>query len=207
MNAFNRRTRLASLGLLAVIALAACSNTTNASTGKNEAFASASKAALAAPAPSVQPSSTTKPVNGAQYASAQPAKPQRAPMPADGQEYQDDLAEMTRAIQTGQPGRYVGLPTGFTTTGYPVFPATCTFYDDHSECETANGEVVDEAYLANKTVVVRNTDVLNTAAHTCGTQICVDNDGNVIGHVSKQMIAWRKANCTWDPYGTAKCKQ
>lgn len=210
MNTTNRY-RLASLALMAALAMTACAQTeANPTASRNEALARE-----VATAPAVQPDNVNQnpefglaepkaTVPAPTYASIE--KPKVVPLPADGVEYKMDLAAMTHAIQTNNPGEYVGLPTGFTATGYPVFPATCTFYDDHSECEV-NGEAVDEAYLANKVVVMRNIDVLNTDAHTCGTEICVDNDGNVIGHVSKQMIAWRKANCTWAPYGTAKCKQ
>lgn len=134
------------------------------------------------------------------------AKKAGAPLPADGADYTADLGTMTTAIQTGNPGRYFGLPQAFTATGYPIFPAQCTFINGKSTCVTAQGKLVTEDYLAGKTTVVRNIDVLDQASHTCGAQICVDNNANVIGHVSKQMIAWRKTNCTWTPDGTSVCR-
>ncbi|WJJ55212.1 hypothetical protein [Xanthomonas phage RTH11] len=122
-------------------------------------------------------------------------------VPADGTEYQVDLVEMKQALTTKDPGRFVSLPTSFKL-GYPVFAATCIFNPGEAECTLADGEVVDEAYLAAHTTVIRNIDVLGL---TCG-QICVDEEGNVLGHVSKEMMAWRDRNCTWVDYGTPKCK-
>ncbi|QVD49109.1 hypothetical protein LUCX_39 [Xanthomonas phage vB_XciM_LucasX] len=116
-----------------------------------------------------------------------------------------DQTELKQAFITKDPGRFVGLPTGLSENGYPVYPATCSFYPDHAECELLSGEVVDEAYLEQHTTVIRNIDVLH-GDMTCGTMICVDKDGNVLGHVSKAMQGWRSNNCTWRQYGDAICK-
>lgn len=227
MNTNNRKYRTILMGLVAALALSACAPAPQSSAEANAAMAHevATTPAMAVASTAPVTSSTVLPPhqhsevkhtfytedakgNLVPVATDTPAhKPKSNGVPADGAEYTTDLQTMTSAIHNNSPGRYLGLPNGFTATGYPIFPATCTFFDDHSECQTSSGEAVDEAYLANKVVVMRNIDVLNTTAHICGTQICVDENGNVIGHVSKQMVAWRKANCTWAPYGTAKCKK
>ena len=84
-----------------------------------------------------------------------------------------------------------------------VYPATCTFHPEHAECELANGEMVDEAYLQAHTTVIRNVDVLH-GRMTCGV-VCVDDQGSVLGHVSTAMQAWRERNCLWVEYGMANC--
>lgn len=124
-------------------------------------------------------------------------------IPADGTEYQVDLVEMKQAFANKDPGRFVNLPTKFVH-GYPVFAATCDFYPEHAECALADGETVDEAYLSMHTTVIRNTDVLALGL-TCGV-VCVDDDANVVGHVSKEMLGWIERNCTWENYGYPKCK-
>ncbi|MEL1263066.1 hypothetical protein [Pseudoxanthomonas putridarboris] len=126
-----------------------------------------------------------------------------ADLPPDGPEYQQHLLEVRQAAQTGSPGRLIGIPSKVSATGYPIYPATCTFYPDHAECELASGEVVDEAYLQAHTTVIRNADVLSLGM-TCGV-ICIDDHGNVLGHVSQAMQAWRDQHCTWVDYGTSRC--
>ncbi|MBD9470377.1 hypothetical protein [Pseudoxanthomonas sp. PXM01] len=125
-------------------------------------------------------------------------------LPPDGPEYQADLLEVQAAARTGNQGRLVGVPTQVSANGYPVYPANCSFYPDHAECALASGEVVDEAYLQAHTTVIRNLHVLH-GGMTCGI-VCVDDDGNVLGHVSQAMQAWREANCRWEQYGMARCR-
>lgn len=124
--------------------------------------------------------------------------------PSDGPEYQAHLLEVQAALRTGSPGRLVGIPTKVSANGYPIYPARCLFYPDHAECELADGEVVDEGYLQAHTTVIRNVDVLH-GGMTCGV-ICIDEQGNVLGHVSRAMQAWRDENCRWVEYGTANCR-
>lgn len=123
--------------------------------------------------------------------------------PTDGPEYQAHLLEVQAALRTGSPGRLVGVPTKVSANGYPIYPARCLFYPDHAECELADGEVVDEGYLQAHTTVIRNVDVLH-GSMTCGV-ICIDEQGNVLGHVSRAMQAWRDKHCRWVEYGTASC--
>lgn len=125
-------------------------------------------------------------------------------LPPDGPEYQAHLLEVQTVSRTGNPGRLVGVPTQISANGYPVYPATCTFYPDHAECALANGEAVDEAYLQAHTTVIRNLHVLHGGL-TCNI-VCVDDHGNVLGHVSQAMQAWREANCRWEQYGIARCR-
>ena len=125
-------------------------------------------------------------------------------LPPDGPEYQAHLLEVQAASRTGDPGRLVGVPTQVSANGYPVYPATCTFYPGHAECALANGEAVDEAYLQAHTTVIRNLHVLH-GGMTCGI-VCVDDHGNVLGHVSQAMQAWRESNCHWEQYGIAHCR-
>lgn len=127
----------------------------------------------------------------------------RVGLPADGPDYQMHLVEVQTALRTGSPGRLVGVPTKVSANGYPIYPATCTFYPDHAECELAGGEVSDEGYLQAHTTVIRNVDVLH-GDMICGI-VCIDDQGNVLGHVSKAMQAWRDKHCTWVDYGTARC--
>lgn len=131
------------------------------------------------------------------------SRPTPTAIPPDGPEYHQQLQEFKRAMLSKSPGRLLGLPTTFSS-GYPVYPATCVFYAEHVECETHTGEIVDEDYLVTHTTVIRNVDVIEGGL-TCG-RICVDNDGRVLGYVSKEMVAWRDRNCTWIEYGNAKCK-
>ena len=126
-----------------------------------------------------------------------------AGFPPDGPEYQAHLLEVKAATQSGSPGRLVGVPTKVSANGYPIYPARCLFYPDHAECELADGEVVDEAYLKAHTTVIRNVDVLH-GGMTCGI-VCIDEEGNVLGHVSQTMQAWRERNCQWVEYGMADC--
>ena len=126
-----------------------------------------------------------------------------AAFPPDGPEYQAHLLEVKAASQSGSPGRLVGVPTKVSANGYPIYPATCTFHPEHAECELANGEMVDEAYLQAHTTVIRNVDVLH-GRMTCGV-VCVDDQGSVLGHVSTAMQAWRERNCLWVEYGMAYC--
>lgn len=125
-------------------------------------------------------------------------------LPPDGPEYQAHLLEVQAASRTGNPGRLVGLPTQVSANGYPVYPATCTFHSGHAECALANGEAVDEAYLQAHTTVIRNLHVLH-GGMTCGI-VCVDDHGNVLGHVSQAMQAWRERNCHWEQYGKTRCR-
>lgn len=127
-----------------------------------------------------------------------------AGFPPDGPEYQAHLLEVKAATQSGSPGRLVGIPTKVSANGYPIYPARCLFYPDHAECELADGEVVDEGYLQAHTTVIRNVDVLH-GGMTCGV-ICIDEQGNVLGHVSRAMQAWRDEHCRWVEYGTANCR-
>lgn len=136
---------------------------------------------------------------GGQYAGA-PA--QRDPIPADGNAYTQHLLEVQAAVQTQNPGRLLGIPSG-TYYGYPVYPATCTFYPDRSECETSDGQKIAEPDLRLKVTVVRNVDVLNL---NCGIDICIDGEGRVLGHVSEEMMDWRDRNCEWLVYGTSACR-
>lgn len=196
------------MSLMALVVITACSPTTP------EAIASSTQAAMdrgartqqtleASESPNmafVPPPSEYQVASATVPAGLSNATNQQA-VPADSTEYQVDLVEMTQAINTRDPGRFVSLPSTFKN-GYPVFAATCIFNPGEAECTLADGEVVDEAYLAAHTTVIRNIDVLGL---TCGT-ICVDEDGNVLGHVSKEMIAWRDRNCTWVDYGTPSCK-
>ena len=126
-----------------------------------------------------------------------------AGFPPDGPEYQAHLLEVKAATQSGSPGRLVGVPTKVSANGYPIYPASCLFYAEHAECELADGEVVDEAYLKAHTTVIRNVDVLH-GGMTCGI-VCIDEEGNVLGHVSQTMQAWRERNCQWVEYGMADC--
>lgn len=126
-----------------------------------------------------------------------------AGFPPDGPEYQAHLLEVKAATQSGSPGRLVGVPTKVSANGYPIYPASCLFYPEHAECELADGEVVDEAYLKAHTTVIRNVDVLH-GGMTCGI-VCIDQQGNVLGHVSQTMQAWRERNCQWVEYGMANC--
>ena len=126
-----------------------------------------------------------------------------AGFPPDGPEYQAHLLEVKAATQSGSPGRLVGVPTKVSANGYPIYPASCLFYPEHAECELADGEVVDEAYLKAHTTVIRNVDVLH-GGMTCGI-VCIDQQGNVLGHVSQTMQAWRERNCQWVEYGMADC--
>lgn len=126
-----------------------------------------------------------------------------AGFPPDGPEYQAHLLEVKAATQSGSPGRLVGVPTKVSANGYPIYPASCLFYPEHAECELADGEVVDEAYLKAHTTVIRNVDVLH-GGMTCGI-VCIDEEGNVLGHVSQTMQAWRERNCQWVEYGMADC--
>ena len=126
-----------------------------------------------------------------------------AGFPPDGPEYQAHLLEVKAATQSGSPGRLVGVPTKVSANGYPIYPASCLFYREHAECELADGEVVDEAYLKAHTTVIRNVDVLH-GGMTCGI-VCIDQQGNVLGHVSQTMQAWRERNCQWVEYGMANC--
>ena len=126
-----------------------------------------------------------------------------AGFPPDGPEYQAHLLEVKAASQSGSPGRLVGVPTKVSANGYPIYPASCLFYPEHAECELADGEVVDEAYLKAHTTVIRNVDVLH-GGMTCGI-VCIDEEGNVLGHVSQTMQAWRERNCQWVEYGMANC--
>ena len=126
-----------------------------------------------------------------------------AGFPPDGPEYQAHLLEVKAATQSGSPGRLVGVPTKVSANGYPIYPASCLFYPEHAECELADGEVVDEAYLKAHTTVIRNVDVLR-GGMTCGI-VCIDEEGNVLGHVSQTMQAWRERNCQWVEYGMADC--
>lgn len=125
-------------------------------------------------------------------------------LPPDGPEYQAHLLEVQAASRTGNPGRLVGVPTQLSANGYPVYPATCTFYSGHAECMLADGEAVDEAYLQAHTTLIRNLHVLHGGLN-CGI-VCVDDGGNVLGHVSQAMQAWREANCRWEQYGIARCR-
>lgn len=124
--------------------------------------------------------------------------------PSDGPEYQAHLLEVQAAQRTGSPGRLVGVPTQVSANGYPIYPARCLFYPDHAECELADGEVVDEGYLQAHTTVIRNVDVLH-GGMTCGV-ICIDEQGNALGHVSRAMQTWRDKHCRWVEYGTANCR-
>lgn len=126
-----------------------------------------------------------------------------AGFPPDGPEYQAHLLEVKAATQSGSPGRLVGVPTKVSANGYPIYPASCLFYPEHAECELADGEVVDEAYLKAHTTVIRNVDVLH-GGMTCGI-VCIDEQGNVLGHVSQTMQAWRERNCQRVEYGMANC--
>ena len=126
-----------------------------------------------------------------------------AGFPPDGPEYQAHLLEVKAATQSGSPGRLVGIPTKVSANGYPIYPASCLFYAEHAECELTDGEVVDEAYLKAHTTVIRNVDVLH-GGMTCGI-VCIDEEGNVLGHVSQTMQAWRERNCQWVEYGMADC--
>lgn len=94
----------------------------------------------------------------------------------------------------------VGL---FNRDRYPVFQAKCYFSPENSECMLVDGTEVDEAYLVGKLPLVRNWDALRED-WSCG-QVCVDNEGRVIGRVSPEMIAWRDQNCSWAVYGSARC--
>jgi hypothetical protein len=127
-----------------------------------------------------------------------------AAFPPDGPEYQAHLMEVKAATQSGSPGRLVGVPTKVSANGYPIYPASCIFYPEHAECELADGEVVDEGYLQAHTTVIRNVDVLH-GGMTCGI-VCIDEQGNVLGHVSRAMQAWRDQHCRWVDYGTASCE-
>ena len=126
------------------------------------------------------------------------------PPPADSPRYLQEMREVSQALVQQDAGRLVGLPTG-SFHGYPVYPATCNFYPDHSECELSDGEVVDESYLKGHVTLVKNADTFRL---TCGTDICVDEQGAVIGRVSEDMKAWRDRNCQWVPenYGKMSCQ-
>ncbi len=191
------------MALLAALLMVGCVPTTNSSTPAQR-LDRAERTAETLQKSESPNMAFVPPTTQAQYAVAPApltnATKQQA-VPADSTEYQVDLVEMTQAINTSNAGRFVGLPTGFKH-GYPIFPATCIFDPGNATCQLADGEEVDEAYLVAHTTVIRNIDVLGL---TCGL-ICVDEDGNVLGHVSKEMIAWRDRNCTWVDYGTPKCK-
>jgi hypothetical protein len=124
-------------------------------------------------------------------------------IPLDGPEYNRHLLEVRNAVMTNNPGRLVGMPAGFSETGYPIYPATCIFWPKMAECSLSNGEVADEDYLIAHTTIIRNVDVLNPKM-TCG-KICVDEENRVLGYVSKEMYSWKNRNCEWLEYGNAKC--
>ena len=74
---------------------------------------------------------------------------------------------------------------------------------DKGDGEPFYGFTYDEAYLKAHTTVIRNVDVLR-GGMTCGI-VCIDEEGNVLGHVSQTMQAWRERNCQWVEYGMADC--
>jgi hypothetical protein len=129
-----------------------------------------------------------------------------ATVPQDTVEYQNDLEEMRRVVQTHEPGRLIGSPVGFTETGYPLYPVTCVFKEDHAECVTDWGQKIDEDDLERKLTLMRNLDVAFLANMSCGL-VCVDEMGRVLGRVSVQMQAWRGEHCTFSGYGSAKCTE
>lgn len=124
-------------------------------------------------------------------------------LPPDGTEYDQDLQEMARAMQTREPGRLIGMPVGFADTGYPLYPVKCEFQQDRAVCTTDWGQKIDEDVLERKLTVVRNVDVVFLNI-TCGV-VCVDPTGRVIGRVSVAMQTWRGENCTFSGYGSARC--
>lgn len=128
-----------------------------------------------------------------------------ATFPPDGPEYQAHIAEVQAVSRTGVAGRLLAVPTQVSANGYPIYPATCTFYPGHAECKLANGEVVDEDYLRAHTTVIRNIDVLH-GGMVCGV-VCVDSQGAVLAHVSHAMQEWRGKHCRWQTYGKASCNE
>lgn len=122
--------------------------------------------------------------------------------PADGDEYLMNMQEVKLAVDTGEPGRLLAVPQGFAM-GYPIYPASCIFANNDVHCTLDSGKVVTEQYVADHTTVIRNSDVMELNI-TCGI-VCVDANNVVLGHVSKEMLAWREDNCSVLEYGSYRC--
>ena len=149
--------------------------------------------------PVAAPTPVTVGPDPVQVAPAQPAHPD---LPADSVQYLIDRQAALKDYEQVAPAGFVE-PVARFEDGYPVFRATCIFGPTESECTLGHGEVVDEAYLSAHLPLVRNADVLRTD-WACG-EICVDEDGHVVGKVSPEMRAWREQHCTWVQYGLPNC--
>ncbi len=212
--------RVSSLALLGLVFLTACTPTTSQSINTS-AVAAMERAAPISDASAVNAPMTTTAVspppaqthpaddsdipgiNDTKFGDEDPVVAKGTPVPPDNLMYQANIDEVKKALTTGKPGRLIGLPTGFAH-GYPIYPATCMFGPENAVCTDEAGQVVTEDYLVAHTSVIRNSDVLALGLR-CG-KVCVDEQDNVLGYVSPDMVAWRDQNCTWANYGTPKCK-
>ena len=211
--------RMSSLALLGLVFLTACTPTTSQSINTSAVAAMDRAAPISDPSAVNAPMTTTADappvqthpaddsdipgINDTKFGDEDPVAAKGTPVPPDNLMYQANIDEVKKALTTGNPGRLIGLPTGFAH-GYPIYPATCTFTSVAAVCQDSNGDLIDEDYLVAHTSVIRNSDVLALGL-TCG-KVCVDENDNVLGYVSPDMVAWRDQNCTWDGYGTPKCK-
>lgn len=209
--------RMSSLALLGLVFLTACSPTTSQSidTAAIAAMDRAASTPMAVSAPTTTTADAapaqTHPaddsdiagINDTKFGDEDSVAAKGTPVPPDNLMYQANIDEVKKALTTGKPGRLIGLPTGFAH-GYPIYPATCMFGPENAVCTDEAGQVVTEDYLVAHTSVIRNSDVLALGLR-CG-KVCVDEQDNVLGYVSPDMVAWRDQNCTWANYGTPKCK-
>lgn len=125
--------------------------------------------------------------------------------PLDGQVYQANLLEVQQAWNSRNPGRFVGLPSGVSDSGYPVWPAVCNFTEDGAQCRLLHGGRANELDIARGVSVMRNQDVAMNPYVTCGFTLCVNQEGYVLGYISKEMQLWMKRNCNWDEVAIATC--
>ncbi|SOD54776.1 hypothetical protein [Pseudoxanthomonas wuyuanensis] len=142
---------------------------------------------------------SSEPLGGA-YSDAKPPSP-----PPDGVQYERDVLEVKRAWDSRNRGRLIGLPSGISDSGYPLWPATCEFYSDSADCRMTNGARMNEMDVVNGVTVIRNIDVIKNPELICGDRLCVNHDGTVLGHVSTEMQEWRNRYCSWTGNGTPEC--
>lgn len=124
-------------------------------------------------------------------------------IPEDSAKFYEDMMIIHSPAGHSEATPFLEPAVHFSGDNYPIFTATCFFNPENSECALGDGTLVDEAYLVNKLPLVRNWDALRED-WSCG-QVCVDEDGRVMGRVSPEMIAWRDRNCSWAVYGSARC--
>ena len=137
-----------------------------------------------------------------------PAALPNSVLPADGQLYQANLLEVQQAWNTRVPGRFIGLPSGVSDSGYPMWPARCVFTTEGARCsliDGANNQQITELVLARRVSIMRNVDVAMNPYVTCGFTLCTNQEGLVIGYISKEMQSWMSRNCNWDEESIATC--